>query len=129
MENNKICKICGITFGKTSKDEAFQNRLYCDVCRVRRYSMKTEDFENWNTIHQEKIKIAVANHRERLAGVSNAGLREIIMKYKGNKCSVCGGTQTLVLHHKNYPNPALEDILLLCKICHHHMHKTQNMPK
>ena len=51
---------------------------------------------------------------------------EILRKTKifGDKCSICGSKEDLVLHHKdfNHQNNELENMQLLCKSCHIKIH-------
>ena len=51
---------------------------------------------------------------------------EILRKTKifGDKCSICGSQEDLVLHHKDFnrQNNELDNIQLLCKTCHMKAH-------
>ena len=54
-------------------------------------------------------------------------VRDYVVSKRGGKCGVCGNDQNLNVHHKTYKNHGLEhayleDLMLLCKICHAKFH-------
>ena len=54
--------------------------------------------------------------------------RDILLELLGNKCSSCGATDNLELHHidNNRLNNSLDNIKLVCKECHKNIH-SKNM--
>ena len=51
MENIiKICKIC-----KSSENRFSEKRLQCDLCRRKRYPVKTDYYKNYYLDHKDKI--------------------------------------------------------------------------
>jgi hypothetical protein len=55
-------------------------------------------------------------------------LRKIILDRDGNKCTQCGNTVTLQVHHIHYENlfhERKEDLITLCNDCHEATHATE----
>ena len=54
--------------------------------------------------------------------------REQVFKLKGRKCSVCGATHNLQIHHLRYFNDKyaweykMKDLVVLCESCHKRKH-------
>lgn len=54
--------------------------------------------------------------------------REQVFKLKGRKCSVCGSTHNLQIHHLRYFNDKyaweykMKDLVVLCESCHKRKH-------
>lgn len=51
----------------------------------------------------------------------------------GNKCSVCGSSKELNVHHRTYENHGnevnhLEDLVVMCKNCHGKVHNGEQLP-
>ena len=60
-------------------------------------------------------------------------IRLLVINERKGKCERCGSTEKLEVHHKTYKNlfnEPLEDLELLCKVCHtKHHNKTNNKRK
>jgi len=55
--------------------------------------------------------------------------RKKVMKLKGKRCSKCGSTKKLQLHHKTYRNIFREkdkDLIVLCIKCHKERHNVSS---
>ena len=96
-------------FGKCELKTLFGRHSYDDKIMQYIQQMKYEDFLNtmyWRIIRGYKIRKA------------------------GRKCSLCGGTEDLRVHHARYDRHGLEhlydvsmhDLIVLCKDCHHKFH-------
>ena len=52
-------------------------------------------------------------------------IRDKVFNRDNNKCTICGATENLVAHHKNYDNlgnEKLEDLITVCEECHEVIH-------
>lgn len=61
-----------------------------------------------------------------------AGLREEVLKRDGYKCTICGSTEKLVVHHKDgkgrghkSPNNNLDNLTTRCRACHLDDHRLE----
>ena len=45
-------------------------------------------------------------------------VRPTILKNKGNKCSTCGSTKFLDIHHLSYEEQTYDNLIILCRKCH-----------
>jgi 5-methylcytosine-specific restriction endonuclease McrA len=57
--------------------------------------------------------------------------REQFLKKHGNKCSVCGSRENIVVHHLTYirlGNESDKDLQVLCRDCHHKYHEKFGVP-
>lgn len=91
------CKYCGKSF-----DNLYPSAKFC--CR------KHKELNH----HVTKIHIKPEYKLKRK-------VRENTKRYKvklGDKCSLCGSTEKLELHHKDYNSTAKENCELLCRKCH-----------
>lgn len=71
-------------------------------------------------------------HKQRFGGN-----REEVLERDDNKCTECGGTEKLVIHHidgKGYKsvgfknmNNKIENLITLCKTCHDKLHRGKNV--
>lgn len=55
-------------------------------------------------------------------------VRNKVIELSGGKCSICGNTRFLNVHHKTYKNHGseifhLEDLVVLCRNCHEKLHQ------
>jgi 5-methylcytosine-specific restriction endonuclease McrA len=62
------------------------------------------------------------------------GVRDIILKRDGMKCTSCNSVHSLVVHHKDKngrgqkaPNNSLENLTTLCRACHINVHRDDLM--
>lgn len=49
-------------------------------------------------------------------------IRPYILKRDNNKCILCGSIKHLIVHHKNYDNQNLDNLITLCSKCHRKVH-------
>ena len=67
-------------------------------------------------------------YKEQLNDLRWLKKREQVFKLKGRKCSVCGATHNLQIHHLRYLNGKyaweykMKDLVVLCDSCHKHKH-------
>jgi len=88
------------------------------------------DDDKFSMIHQCIIKGTTPqnksiNYKDYLLSNDWQIVRRIALAHFGNKCQLCGSTQNLNVHHKNYDNignETLDDLTLLCKSCHEKFH-------
>ena len=53
-------------------------------------------------------------------------LKNLALKYSNYKCSKCGETENLNIHHLNYNNignEEISDLITVCNSCHKEFHK------
>lgn len=79
-------------------------------------------------------KIGIETHLARIksAGTWKGGSAYVkkALDYYPNECVTCGATERLHVHHKDEDrtNDALENLMILCKSCHHRHHNTKTQP-
>lgn len=68
-------------------------------------------------------------YNEQLKDPRWKAFRWFIRKVRGEKCEICGSTQTLQVHHTHYNSNCMaweytcKDVLILCRECHMKIHK------
>jgi len=111
------CKSCGIECSD-SLSRKYQNKKYCSIeCRdVTRQSER----ERRQKSNAHNVKVRGFN--------SSRLLRRYVWEFKNKKCEVCGYDEydfCLDIHHidKDPKNNKLENLIVLCVICHRKHHK------
>jgi hypothetical protein len=61
-----------------------------------------------------------------------AGVRKLVLIRDANKCTNCGNTKSLHIHHKSYQHhnhehEHIEDLITLCGHCHNIVHEKNNL--
>lgn len=59
-------------------------------------------------------------------------IREQVLQRDNHKCTVCGTTDNLVIHHISYDNignEKIEDLITVCEKCHNEIHSTRGWNK
>jgi len=113
VDPEKICKFCGMVMnrkrfnGRIEDMTAFVKRKYCNqLCMAKDYIQRDANL---------------------------AALRKRAMKFRGNKCEVCGSIKTISIHHldSNPANNSPDNLMTLCSSCHMKWHWThgKKMPK
>lgn len=72
------------------------------------------------------------NYKEYLESNKWKEFREKVLKRDNYKCTKCGNTNELCIHHityDNFGNENLEDVVTLCSKCHEEIHNTKNWNK
>lgn len=80
---------------------------------------------NRNTEKYQKYKTYLTSDTWKLK-------RKTVFAARGRKCERCPSTKVLQIHHKNYDslyNERLEDLEILCLVCHKKEHKKKPKPK
>ena len=103
------CKLCGEDISNRSL-----RTIYCSS-----YCCNKVGKERFNKKHGNKNKL----RREIVLN------RDNIIKEKGSKCYFCKKKEGLEIHHLNYNNNNLKNLLLLCSSCHKKIHIVQRMLK
>ena len=52
-------------------------------------------------------------------------VRPIVLKRANNKCENCEGTEKLCVHHKSYTEQTIDNLEVLCFVCHNEHHKKE----
>ena len=52
-------------------------------------------------------------------------VRPMVQKLKGNKCSKCGNTKNIDVHHSSLELINIDTLILLCRKCHKQLHKNE----
>ena len=96
----KNCLCCDKQFTTTRR-----NKIYCSkTCKVKYEGLKHHDLTRFG------------------------GNREKAMERDGYKCVICGATEDLGVHHKDFsgqtnkPNNELDNLMTVCKSCHTNIH-------
>lgn len=59
-------------------------------------------------------------------------IREQVLQRDNNKCTICGASDNLIIHHVSYDNlgnEKIEDLTTVCEKCHTKIHSTKNWNK
>jgi 5-methylcytosine-specific restriction endonuclease McrA len=147
----KNCEFCNESF-KTSRSDG---RFCSNSCRQKGYLQKHPEanlkkkenaikyyhahkeeqiqyMKEWNKKNPDKRKLYLdvyfEKHPERAHSLKE--IYGVVRKLLGNKCSMCGSTINLHIHHKKYhENPddtVIEDLALICDKCHPHLRRWSN---
>ncbi len=87
-----------------------------------------KDYKTKNARSIKEQRLISANHRRLRVGGSQATARKLAFAMKPNECEICGYKKysfCLDLHHKD-KNPAnnnIDNLAILCCICHRKLHK------
>lgn len=104
---------------------------YCAPCYQRKYAAEkhqhlAEYKRQWYMTDHEANLVKRKAYRETLWFNSQ---REAVLNRDGNKCTQCGRTTSLVVHHKDgngrrhkTPNNNLDNLITLCRYCHPSQH-------
>ncbi len=46
-----------------------------------------------------------------------------MIRIKEGKCEICNSTKRLTVHHVNYQKQTIDNLKLVCFICHNRIHK------
>jgi len=106
-KTEKPCKVCGKMFLPTNP----RNTICSDECRDVYYRSKglNKTYRNGEYIH--------SGYNQK-GGVMYRYLVDI------EKCELCGSTENLLVHHKdfNHSHNVKENLMVLCKKCHQNLH-------
>lgn len=128
--SRQICE-CGAPASK---------RGWCPECSLQR---KREAKRRWNALHHDEILAArraryredeAVRKRSREVSVRSRfnGHRGAVLERDGHRCTRCGATDTLVVHHRLGDgsgrravdrDSAMADLETLCRACHLLVHK------
>jgi len=70
-------------------------------------------------------ELADMNYKKYLNSEYWSLVRKSMHEITGNKCEICGGSESLNIHHLSYENrgkETLDDLVCLCQRCHEVMH-------
>ncbi len=109
----------------------FMAKGMCNVCYLAKYRAENPDRiaeakEAWRQRHWSYVQ-----GRARLAREERhfSGMRAAVLARDGHKCTECGSTEKLVVHHKDgngrgqsKPNNAITNLVTLCRACHARHH-------
>lgn len=85
--------------------------------------------KEWSDLHPEVNKQATRRYKD---NTRFSGMRDFILERDNRTCQLCGKPSVLI-HHKDEnsyhnsdnPNNAPENLIILCRPCHTHLHKSQ----
>jgi 5-methylcytosine-specific restriction endonuclease McrA len=107
LDGTRTCPCCGISFMPDSNRQVFHSK------------------ECWKEANLQKLKDksyrGAMRHHDK---VKFGGNRELALIRDGYKCTKCGSTEDIGVHHidktgkKENPNHALENLVTLCNHCH-----------
>jgi 5-methylcytosine-specific restriction endonuclease McrA len=103
----KMCLGCGIQFKPSGQNQKYHN----EKCRKEKY-------------YSHMVENVMKFRDKTMFG----GNRELALQRDGYKCTVCGGTKQLGVHHKDRtgqtdnPNHEMDNLISLCNKCHIHEH-------
>lgn len=87
-------------------------------------------FENWQDIPD--VKELKSDSPKAIAYRKSASyslLKQLLLIVSSHSCCKCGSTNDLELHHKHYKtyfNESLNDVLIMCKVCHSKGHNLKS---
>ena len=126
---NRICENCKINFisksGRTKKCEKCMEFINCAHCN--NIVKRTSGYHKYCS--KECSNIAKIEH------YYEGNYKKVFIR-DNNKCVKCEGTKTLSVHHIDYSgfflkkegkvNNKLDNLILLCNICHQKLHALTN---
>jgi 5-methylcytosine-specific restriction endonuclease McrA len=90
---------------------------------IANYDYMFYDYENYyDKLHKSTWQ---TEHAQYLQTKEWKDKRELVLARDGRKCTDCGSTENLQIHHLTYDhfkNEPLEDLVTLCNICHTSRH-------
>ncbi|KXB06025.1 hypothetical protein AKJ53_01490 [candidate division MSBL1 archaeon SCGC-AAA382F02] len=91
--------------------------------------MGYDDWDKYEKDHK-KIQTKAQNRKRREAGFTRA-LKEKIKERDDHRCSKCGSSENLEVHHKDgdFRNNDEDNLATVCKSCHEDRHKKESSPK
>ncbi len=98
MNEERKCLVCGKDISGRSLRTKYCSSYCGDKIRKKKYGEK-------NLRYDLQLK------------------RDEIIKIKGSKCFFCESEINLQIHHKNYKNNELSNLVLLCAKCHRKLHE------
>lgn len=137
----RICPVCGTAFTPATgkqiccSGKCTQRRIY-----LRNPEKSKEQSRRWRQENPERAKENDRRKRERNKEryqeidkryhdlTRFGGNREKAMERDGYKCVICGATEDLGVHHKDFsgqtdkPNNELDNLMTVCKSCHTNIH-------
>jgi hypothetical protein len=125
-----MCKICG-TRSKTNRNWHAGNGL-CARCYNKAYrNSHPNEFakygEKWYIKNKSK---QIAKQRAKREQLNFGGNYSKVLERDSRKCSVCGNTKRLIVHHKDGTNSSCKDrnnsmemLVTLCRGCHMDAHR------
>lgn len=116
----KPCQICGIIFQPRSGAAKV-----CDTCRPE--WTKRHDHEKYLRNYKQKRETKWAQPRGVDSPFYKNGFgifQRIAFDNYPHKCSLCGSTEFLCVHHKDRDrkNNTVDNLQILCKSCHQKVH-------
>ena len=128
------CRVCGVTFEKETRSYAF----YCPDCRKKKNVEKVMESRKRKS-PQVQVGVGSGGNQKGENNPCWKGGHSIYKKTyyessKNRKCSLCGSTHFLVVHHKdgNRENGKVSNLLLVCRSCHakiHNLYQNLGLPK
>lgn len=123
------CKEC-----QASADNIVQRGPYkelCQRCRRKKYYIDNKEKENANCRRYYEI----VSGKEKMIERRYGGNYKKCLKRDGNKCTTCGSTRDLVVHHKDKTgmksagsykksNNSMGNLITLCRGCHSRLHNS-----
>jgi len=128
------CKMCGKAFMGKKADMKWCSKSCSDKnYYIHNKEKVTKSNNKWRKEHYEKYresdrkwrrnyqKSEAFKEKRRLRDFARYSLREQILARDNHKCVICGSSENLELHHKNYSRD-LKDVITICKGCHNKEH-------
>lgn len=99
----------------------------CKICRDAEYEKSNAEYrKRVEEFEKEKQLLKTMPYREYLQTAHWQNLRVSMLKRAGYKCSVCGESKPLHVHHNTYERRGeekLSDLVVLCHECHELYHE------
>lgn len=126
----KICPVCEEKF-KPHKN-SYKTQLYCSYdCKMTAYYKRrsekgrTESNRRYIENNREFVNEIQRKYRQKSM---YSGNKLKVLKRDGHKCTECGYTKNLHIHHKDFsgqtdnPNDSIDNLVTLCIKCHSKLH-------
>jgi 5-methylcytosine-specific restriction endonuclease McrA len=123
----KTCLVCG---GEYQSQQQAYGQKYCSLPCQRKatvdrmkekgtyHEYKRSDYKKHKGAYKARAKRQIEQKRF-------SGLRDAVLERDGYKCTICGNTERLEVHHKDSsgrnkenPNNDIDNLQTLCSACH-----------
>jgi len=145
MLNETWCETCGVHTRNLVKILEFKTDKILSVCigcsdvvretnlvlkgigkeiQIQNEISKLKNIKNRRLIREEAEKMVYGKVKMNKREIISEKDKELIFDKFKNKCVICGTEEGLHIHHKDHnpTNNEIENLILLCGICHKKIH-------
>lgn len=85
------------------------------------YKENKDKIKEYQKEYQNKYQKTVGNEKLKIRQEAYQNMRKIIIDDR-KCCELCSGDKFLEIHHKNYESNDMDNLVLLCRLCHRKLH-------